>query len=53
MGAPAGTVTCSRLLLGGLMHKADMESLADRIASMRFAVVLLAEVTQPRGSDFK
>ena len=31
------------------MHKADMESLADRIASMRFAVVLLAEVMEVQG----
>jgi hypothetical protein len=31
------------------MHKADTESLADRIASMRFAVVLLAEVMEVQG----
>jgi hypothetical protein len=31
------------------MHKADMESLADRIASMRFVVVLLAEVMEVQG----
>jgi hypothetical protein len=31
------------------MHKADMENLADRIASMRFAVVLLAEVMEVQG----
>jgi CO/xanthine dehydrogenase FAD-binding subunit len=31
------------------MHKADMESLADRIARMRFAVVLLAEVMEIQG----
>jgi hypothetical protein len=35
--------------LGGLMHKADMDSLAGRIASMRFAVVLLAEVMEVQG----
>ena len=31
------------------MHKADMDSLAGRIASMRFAVVLLAEVMEVQG----
>jgi hypothetical protein len=31
------------------MHRTDMESLAERIASMEFAVVLLAEVMQVQG----
>jgi hypothetical protein len=31
------------------MHGTDMESLADRIASMQFAVVLLAEVMEVQG----
>jgi CO/xanthine dehydrogenase FAD-binding subunit len=31
------------------LHKADMDSLADRIASMQFAVVLLTEVMEAQG----
>jgi hypothetical protein len=31
------------------MHRTDTESLADRIASMQFAVVLLAEVMEVQG----
>jgi hypothetical protein len=33
------------------MHRTDMKSLADRIASMQFAVVLLAEVMEVQGAS--